>query len=62
MQVLALCSTPLWIYMLFWIFGSQGMLLVPVAVIAHGVFSPLSAGHAGRRAAAADQAANAVPA
>jgi tight adherence protein C len=38
MQLLALCSTPLWIYMLFWIFGSQGMLLVPVAVIATALF------------------------
>jgi tight adherence protein C len=38
MQLLALCSTALWIYVLFWIFGSQGMLLVPVAVIATALF------------------------
>ena len=38
MQLLALCSTPWWIYMLSWIFGSQGMLLVPVAVIATALF------------------------
>jgi tight adherence protein C len=38
MQLLALCSTPLWIYTLLWIFGSQGMLLVPVAVIATALF------------------------
>ena len=38
MQLLALCSMPFWIYLLFWIFGSQGMLLVPVAVIATALF------------------------
>jgi tight adherence protein C len=38
MQLVALCSTPLWIYLLSWIFGSQGMLLVPVAVIATALF------------------------
>jgi tight adherence protein C len=34
MELLAICSTPVWIYLLFWLFGGQGMLLVPVAVIA----------------------------
>lgn len=38
MQLLALCSMPLWIYLLFWVFGSQGMLLVPLAVIATALF------------------------
>jgi tight adherence protein C len=37
-QLLALCSTPLWIYLLFWIFGGQGIWLVPVAVIATALF------------------------
>jgi tight adherence protein C len=38
MQLVALCSTPFWIYMLSWIFGTQGLLLVPVAVIATALF------------------------
>jgi tight adherence protein C len=33
LQVLALCSTPLWIYALVWVFGTEGMLLTPVAVV-----------------------------
>ncbi|MEI8372458.1 MAG: type II secretion system F family protein [Planctomycetota bacterium] len=33
LQVLALCSTPLWIYLLVWVFGPQAMLLTPVAVV-----------------------------
>ena len=33
LQVLALCSTPLWIYALAWVFGSQAMLLAPVGVV-----------------------------
>jgi len=33
LQVLALCSTPLWIYALVWVFGPQAMLLTPVCVI-----------------------------
>ena len=32
LEVLALCSTPLWIYALVWVFGPQGMLLTPVGV------------------------------
>src|SRR5262249_4045543 len=38
MQLAALCSTPLWIYLLFSLFGGQGMLLVPVAVIITALF------------------------
>ena len=38
MEVLALCSTPLWIYVLFWIAGSEGMLLVPLAVVGTALF------------------------
>lgn len=33
LQVLALCTTPLWIYSLVWIVGPEGILLTPVAVI-----------------------------
>ncbi len=38
MEVLALCCTPLWIYVLYWIAGSDGMLLAPVAVIGTALF------------------------
>ncbi len=33
LQVLALCSTPLWIYALVWVFGPQAMLLTPLGVV-----------------------------
>ncbi len=33
LELLALCSLPLWIYVLFWVFGPQGMFLLPVAVV-----------------------------
>jgi tight adherence protein C len=33
LQVLALCSAPLWIYGLVWVFGPQAMLLAPVGVV-----------------------------
>ena len=33
LQVLSLCSTPLWIWVLVWVFGPQGMLLTPVFVV-----------------------------
>ena len=33
LQVVALCSTPLWIYSLVWVFGPQGMLLAPLGVV-----------------------------
>jgi tight adherence protein C len=33
LQILALFSTPLWIYGLFWVFGPQGAALTPVGVI-----------------------------
>jgi len=33
LQVLAICSTPLWIYALVWVFGPQAMLLTPLAVV-----------------------------
>ncbi len=33
LQVLALCSTPLWIYALVWVFGPRGMFLAPVGVV-----------------------------
>jgi tight adherence protein C len=38
MQLLALISVPLWIYLLVWVFGWQGIWLVPVAVIATALF------------------------
>jgi tight adherence protein C len=38
MEVLALCSTPLWLYVLFWVAGPEGMLLTPVAVIGTALF------------------------
>ena len=33
MQVIALCSAPLWIYALVWVFGPEAMLLAPVGVV-----------------------------
>ncbi len=33
LEVLALCSTPLWIYSLVWVCGADGVLLVPAGVI-----------------------------
>jgi tight adherence protein C len=38
MEVVALCTAPLWIYLLFAIFGADGMLLAPLAIIGTGVF------------------------
>ncbi len=38
LQVLALCSTPLWIYALVWVFGPRGMFLTPVGVIGTALF------------------------
>jgi len=33
LQVLALCSAPLWIYVLVWVFGPEGMLLTPLGIV-----------------------------
>ena len=33
LEVLALCSTPLWIYALVWVVGVDGVLLTPGAVV-----------------------------
>jgi len=33
LQVLALFSTPLWIYVFVWVFGPEGMLLTPLGVV-----------------------------
>jgi tight adherence protein C len=33
LQVMALCSTPLWIYALVWVFGPQAMWLAPLGVV-----------------------------
>jgi tight adherence protein C len=38
MEVLAICSAPLWIYVLFLIAGADGILLFPVAVVGTALF------------------------
>ena len=61
MEVVALCTAPLWIYLLFAIFGADGMLLAPLAIIGTGVFLRYRLAVRAAAPIAVDQAPHAVP-